>query len=137
LAKTGCISACRACGISRNTVRRHRGKWPDFEAKMEAALATAATELETIAWQRAVEGVPEVVIRDGKVAWIKIKPVRRDLEAAASGRQSEEIRANRKFGRPAKQAVAGRDERGIARGPGQAAPGVQGPGAGGTGAKAG
>jgi hypothetical protein len=49
-------------------------KWPAFEAKVQAALGMAGTELETIAWQRAVEGVPEVVIRDGKVAWIKIKP---------------------------------------------------------------
>ncbi|TMJ17414.1 MAG: hypothetical protein E6G92_13920 [Alphaproteobacteria bacterium] len=75
LGRTGCLSdAARKAGISRNTVRRHRIKWPDFEAKVQAALAMAATELETIAWKRAVEGVPEVVIRDGKVAWIKIKP---------------------------------------------------------------
>lgn len=75
LAKTGCLSdAARKAGISRNTVRRHRLKWAAFEAKVQRALAMAGTELEAIAWQRAVEGVPEVVIRDGKVAWIKIKP---------------------------------------------------------------
>jgi hypothetical protein len=75
LGKTGCLSdAARAAGISRNTVRRHRLKWPAFEAKVQAALGMASTELEAIAWQRAVEGVPEVVIRDGKVAWIRIKP---------------------------------------------------------------
>jgi hypothetical protein len=75
LAKTGCLSdAARAAGISRNTVRRHRLKWPGFEEKVQAALGMAATDLDAIAWKRAVEGVPEVVIRDGKVAWIKIKP---------------------------------------------------------------
>lgn len=75
LKKTGCLSdAARAAGISRNTVRRHRGKWPAFDRKVKGALAMASVELDMIAWQRAVEGVPEIVIRDGKVAWIRIKP---------------------------------------------------------------
>jgi hypothetical protein len=75
LKKTGCLSdAARAAGISRNTVRRHRLKWPAFERKLAGALAMASVELDMIAWQRAVEGVPEIVIRDGEVAWIKIKP---------------------------------------------------------------
>lgn len=73
--KCGCQSdAARHAGISRQTVRRHRLKFPDFAARMEKALAMAATELEAIAWQRAVHGVEEKVIRDGKVAWTRIKP---------------------------------------------------------------
>jgi hypothetical protein len=75
LRKCGCLSdAARVAGISRNTVRRHRLKWPAFDRKVTGALAMASGELDMIAWQRAVEGVPEIVIRDGKVAWIKIKP---------------------------------------------------------------
>jgi hypothetical protein len=107
LGKTGCISdACRACGISRNTVRRHRDKWPEFEARVQAALAMASTELEAIAWQRAVEGAPEVVIRDGKVAWIKIKPSDAILRLLLQGANP------RKYGRtgalPAESAKAPR-----------------------------
>jgi hypothetical protein len=75
LRKCGCLSdAARVAGVSRNTVRRHRDKWPAFDRKVADALATASGELDMIAWKRAVEGVPEIVIRDGKVAWIKIKP---------------------------------------------------------------
>jgi hypothetical protein len=75
LRKCGCLSdAARVAGISRNTVRRHRDKWPAFDRRVKGALAEAAGELDMIAWKRAVEGVPEIVIRDGKVAWIKIKP---------------------------------------------------------------
>jgi hypothetical protein len=75
LKKTGCLSdACRVAGISRNTVRRHRDKWPQFDKKVRGALAKASVTLDAIAWQRAVEGAPEKVIRDGKVVRIKIKP---------------------------------------------------------------
>jgi len=75
LKKCGCQSdSARHAGISRETVRRHRIKFPDFAARMEAALAAASTELDAIAWQRAVHGAEEKVIRDGKVAWIRIKP---------------------------------------------------------------
>ncbi|HMG47843.1 MAG TPA: hypothetical protein VK614_10320 [Allosphingosinicella sp.] len=75
LKKTGCLKdAARAAGISCNTVRRHRDKWQNFDEKVDVALAIASGELETIAWKRAVEGVEEKVIRDGKVAWIRIKP---------------------------------------------------------------
>jgi len=75
LRKCGCLSdAARVAGISRNTVRRHRAKWPEFDRKVRGALAMASVELDLIAWQRAIEGVPEIVIRDGRVAWIKIKP---------------------------------------------------------------
>jgi hypothetical protein len=104
LGRTGCLSdAARKAGISRNTVRRHRIKWPDFEARVQAALAMAATELETIAWQRAVEGVPEVVIRGGKVAWIKIKPSDAILRLLLQGANPKKYgRTGGAAGKPAK-----------------------------------
>jgi hypothetical protein len=75
LNKTGCIAdACRACGISRNTVRRHRDKWPAFDARVEAALAIASVSLEMIAWKRATEGAEEKVYRDGKLVMTRVKP---------------------------------------------------------------
>lgn len=75
LKKSGCIAdACRVAGISRNTVRRHRGKWPAFEARVEAALAIASVELDMIAWQRATVGAEEKVWRDGKLVMTRVKP---------------------------------------------------------------
>jgi hypothetical protein len=75
LTRTGCISdACRAVRISRETVRRHRNKWAEFDGKVTDALGLAAAELETIAWKRATVGAEEKVIRDGKVVAIKVKP---------------------------------------------------------------
>ncbi|HYN45247.1 MAG TPA: hypothetical protein VES64_00995 [Allosphingosinicella sp.] len=75
LKKTGCIAdACRAAGISRNTVRRHRGKWPAFDDKVESALAIASVELDMIAWQRATVGAEERVWRDGKLVMTRLKP---------------------------------------------------------------
>ena len=75
LKKTGCIAdACRACGISTNTVRRWRDRWPDFDEKVECALAIASVELDMIAYKRATEGAEEKVFRDGKLVSTKIKP---------------------------------------------------------------
>ena len=75
LKKTGCISdAARKAGISRNTVRRHRLKWPEFDAKVGAALAFASTELEAIAWQRATVGAEEKIYRNGELVAVKVKP---------------------------------------------------------------
>jgi hypothetical protein len=75
LKKTGCLTdACRAAGISRNTVRRHRDKWPAFDHKVGGALAIASMELEMIAWKRATEGVEEKVYRDGRLVFTRIKP---------------------------------------------------------------
>jgi hypothetical protein len=75
LKKTGCLSdAARAAGISRNTVRRHRNKWPAFDAKVAAALKTAAGELDAIAWKRATEGAEEKVYREGRLVMTRVKP---------------------------------------------------------------
>lgn len=75
LKKTGCLSdACKACGISRVTVRRWRDRWEDFDAKVESALAIASVELDMIAWKRATEGTEEKVYRDGRLVFTRVKP---------------------------------------------------------------
>jgi len=75
LKKSGCIQdACRACGISRVTVRRWRDRWEEFDDKVEAALAIASVELDMIAWKRATEGAEEKVYRDGKLVSTRVKP---------------------------------------------------------------
>ncbi len=75
LKKTGCLAdACRAAGISRNTVRRYRDKWPAFDARVEATLAIASVGLEAIAFKRATEGAEEKVYRDGKLVMTRVKP---------------------------------------------------------------
>jgi hypothetical protein len=75
LKKTGCIEdACRACGISTNTVRRWRNRWAAFDEKVECALAIASVELDMIAYKRATEGAEEKVFRDGKLISTKVKP---------------------------------------------------------------
>ena len=75
LKKTGCLrDAARAAGISTNTVRRHRDKWPAFNAKVEAALGQAADALETLAWHRATVGAEEKIYRDGELVAVRVKP---------------------------------------------------------------
>ena len=75
LRESGCISdSARVAGVSRETVRRHRNKWPDFAARVEAELAFASGALEAIAWQRATVGAEEKIYRDGKLAFVRVKP---------------------------------------------------------------
>ena len=75
LKKTGCLKdAARVAGISTNTVRRHRDKWPAFNARTEAALGQAAEALETIAWHRATVGAEEKIYREGKLVATRVKP---------------------------------------------------------------
>jgi hypothetical protein len=74
LKKCGCLTdAAGTVGISTNTVRRHRDKWPEFDEKVEAALAIASVELDMIAWKRATEGT-EKVYRDGRLVFTRVKP---------------------------------------------------------------
>lgn len=75
LRKTGCLSdSARVAGVSRETVRRHRDKWPDFAARVESELAAASGALEAIAWQRATVGAEEKIYRDGELAFVRVKP---------------------------------------------------------------
>lgn len=66
--------ACRAAGISGTTFYRHLNKDPDFARLCELTRAKAAKPLETLAWQRATEGAPETIIRDGEIVQVKVKP---------------------------------------------------------------
>lgn len=66
--------ACRVAGVSDTTFYRHLNKDSDFARSCELAREQAARPLETLAWQRATEGAPEKVIRNGEVVQIKVKP---------------------------------------------------------------
>ncbi|HYI64613.1 MAG TPA: hypothetical protein VEW71_06985 [Allosphingosinicella sp.] len=75
LKKSGCLKdAAGAAGISTNTVRRHRDKWPEFDDKVESALAIASVELDMVAWKRATEGAQEKVYRNGELVFTRVKP---------------------------------------------------------------
>ncbi|HYW17416.1 MAG TPA: hypothetical protein VE891_14850 [Allosphingosinicella sp.] len=74
LAKTGCIlDACRIAGISSSTVYNHQASDPDFARYCEMAVGMASTPLELTAYERAVVGQEEDVIRGGKVVGTRIK----------------------------------------------------------------
>lgn len=74
LAKTGCIlDACRVAGVSNRTVYNHQASDPEFERHCRKALKMAAEDVETLAWQRAVEGIEEPVIHYGKVVGTRRK----------------------------------------------------------------
>jgi hypothetical protein len=66
--------ACRVAGISDTTFYRHLNRDPEFAKLCELTRAKAAKPLETLAWQRATEGAPEKIIRNGEVVQIKVKP---------------------------------------------------------------
>lgn len=75
LGKYGNVTdAARVAGISDTTFYRHLNKDPDFARSCEPARERAAKPLETLAWERATEGAPEKVIRNGEVVQIKVKP---------------------------------------------------------------
>jgi AcrR family transcriptional regulator len=75
LEKYGTIAdAARKAGVSTTTFYRHLAKDPAFAARCETAREKAAAPLEAIAWERAVKGAPETIIRDGKVVQVKVKP---------------------------------------------------------------
>jgi hypothetical protein len=60
--------------VSDTTFYKHLNKDPDFARLCETARASAARPIETLAWQRAVEGTAETIIRGGEVVQIKVKP---------------------------------------------------------------
>lgn len=75
LRKTGCISdAARRAGVSTTTISRWRRRDTRFAKACERALEIAAVDLDALAYDRAVHGCEEQVIRDGKVVEIRKKP---------------------------------------------------------------
>lgn len=74
LSETGCVrDACRVAGISSTSAYRMRAKLPDFAAQWDSARAMAASEIETLAWQRAVEGIEQPVYAYGKFSHMERK----------------------------------------------------------------
>ena len=75
LGKYGNVAdAARVAGVSDTTFYKHLNKDAEFARLCETARAQAGKPLETLAWQRAVEGAPETIIRKGEVVQVKIKP---------------------------------------------------------------
>lgn len=67
LAETGCVrDACRRACISETSARRLRKRSAEFARAWDRALAKAAPTIEQAAYERAVEGWDEVVLRDGR-----------------------------------------------------------------------
>jgi hypothetical protein len=74
LAKAGCIlDACRLTSISSSTVYNHQAADPEFARNCRLALDMASTPLELTAYERAVVGIEEEVIRGGKVVGTRMR----------------------------------------------------------------
>jgi len=74
LAKSGCIlDACKITGISSSTVYNHQASDPEFDRNCQLAIGMAATPIELTAYERAVVGHEEPVIRGGKIVGTRIK----------------------------------------------------------------
>ncbi|HEX6375141.1 MAG TPA: hypothetical protein VFZ91_05430 [Allosphingosinicella sp.] len=74
LAKAGCIlDACRLTGISSTTVYNHQQSDPEFARNCRLALGMASTPIELTAYERAIVGQEEPVIRGGKVVGTRIR----------------------------------------------------------------
>jgi hypothetical protein len=74
LAKAGCIQdACRTTGVSSSTVYNHQSSDPEFARHCQLALDMASTPIELTAYERAVVGIEEDVIRGGKVVGTRIR----------------------------------------------------------------
>ena len=74
LADYGTIAdACRVAGISTTSFYRHEKKDPAFRSQCEAARAKAASNLEILAWERAVTGIEEPIICYGKTVGTRRK----------------------------------------------------------------
>lgn len=67
LAETGNPSAaCRASGLNRRQVNAMRQRDMDFAHAYDEALDDAADLLEAEAWRRAIEGVPQLLLKAGQ-----------------------------------------------------------------------
>jgi len=61
------FAACRISGLSRRRVARLRDEDAEFAAAYDEAMDDAADRLEEEAWRRALEGVPQPVMKGGQV----------------------------------------------------------------------
>lgn len=72
LRETGCVAdACRTAGISTTSVRRARKRMPEFADRWDVALAEPRPVLRQAAFERAVYGVEEPVVRYGKIVAVR------------------------------------------------------------------
>jgi hypothetical protein len=75
LGKTGCVrDACRKARVTSQTAYRTRERLPEFRRHWQIALEMAASDLEILAWDRAMRGVEEVITRDGETVYVRRKP---------------------------------------------------------------
>lgn len=75
LRKTGCVrDGCRVAGVSSTTAYRTRARLAAFDKAWETALTIAASDIELLAWDRAVEGVEVTTLRKGEVVAVTKKP---------------------------------------------------------------
>ncbi len=74
LRKTGTVmDACRVARISSTTAYRTKRRLPRFASLWDSALDMAGSEIETLAWQRGVEGIEEPVYYYGKFSHMRRK----------------------------------------------------------------
>ena len=74
LRETGCVQdACRVAGISDTAVYKARKRDPELGELWQAALSRAGTDVDTLAWHRAVVGVEEPVWAYGKLVGTRRK----------------------------------------------------------------
>jgi hypothetical protein len=100
LAKVGCIlDACRITGVSSKTVYNHQKSDPEFERYCELALEMASTPIELTAYERAVVGQEEPVIRGGKVVGTRIRRSDYMLRVLLQGSSPKKYGARPGFGR--------------------------------------
>lgn len=74
LRDTGCVQdACRVARISDTAVYKARKRDPELRELWQAALSKAGTDVDTLAWHRAVVGVEEPVWAYGKLVGTRRK----------------------------------------------------------------
>lgn len=74
LSRTGCIlDACRLTSVSARTVYNHQQSDREFARNCRLAIELASAPIELTAYERAVIGVEEDVIRGGKVVAKRMK----------------------------------------------------------------
>lgn len=75
LRKTGCVrDGCRVARISSQTAYRTRQRLPEFRKAWDTALRIAGSDIELLAWERAVDGVAVTTMRGGEIVSVTKKP---------------------------------------------------------------
>lgn len=100
LAKTGCVrDGARAAGVSTQTVYTHQSDDPEFARHCDLALQMAATDLELMAWERAVIGVEEERFYAGKLVGTRVRRSDAILRLLLQGANRKKFGPNPGFSR--------------------------------------